>query len=275
MEVAPRKSGTRIAAISWCASPARSIQSRRPDARHFGPLITISRSASRTGGLTLRAVRILIVDDHEEIHELLTSALGRDGHHTVSAGSVAEALAALADQAPDVIVLDLALPDGSGVALCRALRRRGERAPILLLTAHGDVTRRIEGLDAGADDFLAKPFAVGELRARVRALARRGPMPATLEHRVGDVALAISERRARKSERDVPLTTREWAVLELLASRRGRVVGREEILDAIWGSVDEAANASLAVIIARIRRKLGPAVLRTQRGEGYGLATEG
>jgi DNA-binding response OmpR family regulator len=219
-------------------------------------------------------VRVLVVDDHQQIHDLLVRSLERDGHRVDSARSLSDARERLAEREADVIVLDVALPDGSGFDLCRELRRDGARAPILMLTAQGDVNRRVEGLDAGADDFLAKPFAVAEVRARVRALGRRGPVPATMEHRAGDVTLAISERRARRGAREVPLTAREWAVLELLAARNGRIVSRAEILDAIWGDGDEAASGSLDVIIARIRRKLGPRVLRTLRGEGYGLAED-
>lgn len=215
----------------------------------------------------------MVVDDQREVLELLVRALGRDGHLAVAAGSVAAAREAVAAVAPEVIVLDVALPDGSGVALCRELRRAGERAPILLLTAHANVAERVAGLEAGADDFLAKPFAVAELRARVRALGRRGPLDKPARLVIGDVELDLAARRAWRDGEEAPLTAREWAVLELLLARKGRLVSRGEMLDSIWGDVSDATSASLDVIVARVRRKLGPTVVRTVRGEGYAFGT--
>lgn len=219
-------------------------------------------------------MQILVVDDHHEVRDLLVRALGRDGHRVHASASLAEARATLAQLAPDVIVLDLGLPDGSGEDLCRELRRRERAVPILLLTAHGEVPRRVAGFEAGADDFLAKPFAVAELRARVRALGRRGPLHRPVVIRLGDVELDLAARRARRGARDVPITAREWAVLELLASRSGRVASRLAILDAVWGDDSDAASASLDVIVGRIRRKLAPSVVRTVRGEGYALGSD-
>lgn len=218
-------------------------------------------------------MKVLVVDDQREVLELLVRALGRDGHLAVAAGSVAAAREAVAAVAPEVIVLDVALPDGSGVALCRELRRAGERAPILLLTAHANVAERVAGLEAGADDFLAKPFAVAELRARVRALGRRGPLDKPARLVIGDVELDLAARRAWRDGEEAPLTAREWAVLELLLARKGRLVSRGEMLDSIWGDVSDATSASLDVIVARVRRKLGPTVVRTVRGEGYAFGT--
>ena len=141
--------------------------------------------------------------------------------------------------------------------------------PILVLTAHGEVPRRVEGFEAGADDFLAKPFAVAELRARVRALGRRGVLGRPAVIQLGDVELDLPARRASRAGRAVPVTTREWAVIELLAAHHGRVIPRGEILLSIWGDANDAASASLDVIVGRIRRKLGGQVVRTLRGEGY------
>ncbi len=226
-------------------------------------------------------MRVLVVEDHDETRDLVSRALLRDGHLVTTAGSLAAARAALAERAADVVVLDLGLPDGDGLSLCRALRDEGSGVPVLVLTAQGAVARRVEGLDAGADDFLAKPFALAELRARVRALGRRGPLPRGLTVQAGDVTLDLAARRARSRTAgesggvtagvDVPLTAREWAVIDLLAARRGRVVPRGEILEAVWGEATDATSASLDVIVARIRRKLGVGALRTLRGEGYSL----
>lgn len=216
-------------------------------------------------------VRVLLIDDHAELRDLVARALVRDGHAVTAVASVAAARAALADAPAEVIVLDLGLPDGSGMDLCRALRAEGERTPILMLTAQGEVARRVEGLEAGADDFLAKPFAVAELRARVRALGRRGPASAPATWRQGTVSLDFAARRAMVDGVEVPLTAREWALVEFLAGRGGRVAKRGEILDVVWGDDTPQASASLDVLAARVRRKLGGAALRTARGEGYAL----
>ncbi|MBI5515011.1 MAG: response regulator transcription factor [Deltaproteobacteria bacterium] len=216
-------------------------------------------------------LQVLVVEDNAETRDLVARALAHDGHTVLGARDAAEALGAVAAAVPQVIVLDLGLPDMAGVDLCRALRRRGCVAPLLVLTAHGAVDCRVECLDAGADDFLAKPFAIAELRARVRALGRRRALPGTMFHRVGEVELDLTGRRATRCGVALPLTAREWAVVELLAARAGQLVPRAEILEAVWGEESEAASASLDVIVARIRRKLGDGVLRTARGEGYAL----
>lgn len=216
-------------------------------------------------------MRVLAVDDHPEVLELVARALERDGHVVHTAIDLAEARAAISELRFDVVILDLALPDGSGIELCQELRRRSEHVPVLLLTAHGEVPQRVAGLDAGADDFVAKPFAVAELRARVRALGRRGPIDRSTFQQLGEVVLDLGGRHAMRGEHEIPLTAREWAVLDLLAARKGRVVSRADILESVWGEVTDAGSASLEVIIARIRRKLGSAAIRTLRGEGYGL----
>ncbi len=140
-----------------------------------------------------------------------------------------------------------------------------------MLTAHKDVPNRVASLDNGADDFLGKPFAIAELRARVRALGRRGPMPLGLRVRAGEATLDFAARRALVKGIETPLTSREWRVLELLALGQGRIVLRSEILEVVWGSESRASSASLDVIIGRVRRKLGEGAIRTQRGEGYAL----
>lgn len=214
-------------------------------------------------------MRLLLVDDATDLLDLVTRSLSRDGHEVQTAVTLEQARQLLSTSTPDVVILDLELPDGSGIDLCRQLRQAGNTVPVLLLTAHGEVHRRVTGLDAGADDFVAKPFAMAELRARVRALGRRGPMdrPSTIE--LGTLMIDLASRRAFDAGREIPVTGREWAVLELLLGRRGRVVSRAAILEVVWGDEGEGANASLDVIMMRIRRKLGTSLIRTVRGEGY------
>ncbi|HXS19303.1 MAG TPA: response regulator transcription factor [Polyangiaceae bacterium] len=217
-------------------------------------------------------MRLLLVDDSPELLDLVVRALSKDGHEVETASDVASALSAVNKEEPEVMVLDLALPDGTGIDLCSQLRQAGRRFPILLLTAHGEVHRRVEGLNAGADDFLSKPFAMAELRARVRALARRGPLVRQSSRLcVGAVELDLAARRAYHAGEEVPVTGREWSILELLATRKGRVVERYHILETIWDDTSEASNASLDVIVGRLRRKLGSDIIRTVRGQGYSL----
>lgn len=214
-------------------------------------------------------MRILIVEDNADVRQVVSKAVAKDGHSIATATSAAEAEALLDDRAFDLLVLDLGLPDGDGLRICRRLRAEGSALPILVLTASATIPSRVAGLDAGADDYLGKPFAVAELRARVRALLRRGlpTRPAHVE--LGNARLDFAARRAWSGKTEVPLTMREWALLDLLIGRRGRVVSRPEILESIWGAESTASAASLEVIIGRVRKKLGSAVVRTIRGEGY------
>jgi DNA-binding response OmpR family regulator len=216
-------------------------------------------------------MRVLIVDDHDELLDLVTRALTRDGHNVLTARTARDARGVLAENVVDLILLDLGLPDGSGQELCRALRRSGNSAPILVLTAQSAVSSRVECLDAGADDYLSKPFAIAELRARVRALGRRAVTVRTFAYERNDVFLDFAARRALVRGQEAPVTAREWSILELLAARVGRVVSRSEMLESVWGETSDAAGASLEVLIARIRRKLSSNVIRTVRGEGYAL----
>jgi two-component system, OmpR family, response regulator len=215
-------------------------------------------------------MRILVVDDELEMRELLSRNLGRT-HGVKSVGSCEEAVTVLAHTRFDVLILDVMLPDGSGIDLCSKLRTDGVAAPILLLTARGEVRSRVAGLDAGADDYLAKPFALTELRARVTALGRRGPMRRDRAVVIGPLVVDLEGRRVRVNDRALPLTAKELAIVDLLATRRDKVVAREDLIESVWGEVTDSARASLEVLIARIRQKLGNCahLLQTVRGVGY------
>lgn len=221
-------------------------------------------------------MRLLVVDDDEEVRALLVRALERDGHEVTAAASAREARKALAENTHDVMVLDLALPDESGIELCESLRAAQHPIAILMLTAHGEVARRVKALDAGADDFLGKPFAVAELRARIRAIARRTQTrdqePHSLRH--GDLVLDVVGRMAVRAGTRVALTRREWTILEALAARPRRLVTRAHLLEVGWENDTAGSAASLEVLVGRIRRKLGDDLIRTQRGEGYTLEVE-
>ena len=220
-------------------------------------------------------MRILVVDDELEMRELLGRNLGRS-HGVKSVGTCKEALAMLAHARFDVLILDVMLPDGSGIDLCGKLRTEGVEAPILLLTARGEVRSRVAGLDAGADDYLAKPFALSELRARVAALGRRGPVKRDRAVVIGALVVDLEGRRVRVNGRALPLTAKELGIVDLLATRRGRLVPREELIESVWGEVTDSARASLEVLIARIRHKLGESanLLQTVRGVGYMLGAD-
>jgi two-component system, OmpR family, response regulator len=219
-------------------------------------------------------MRLLVVDDDAELRDLLVRALERERHHVTAVPSVEAARRVLEHGKTDLIVLDLALPDGTGIELCDELRSSGSEVPVLMLTAHSEIGRRVRALDAGADDFLAKPFALAELRARVRALGRRsGAIEGGLRlprFRHGDAQVDLGTRRATRAGKLVTLTAREWTILEVLAAHPRRVVTRATLLSktADRGS---ASASSLEVLISRIRRKLGDDLIRTIRGEGYAL----
>ena len=223
-------------------------------------------------------MRILVVEDHEATRALVESALRSEGHRVDGAGSLRAGREKLAEGGFAAVVLDWMLPDGAGPDLCREMRGAGDATPVLILTARGDVEDRVTGLDAGADDYLRKPFAVAELRARVRALLRRGPQPEDSAVRVGNVEIRMGERRVMVGPAEVPVTAKEFGILDVLARHRGRAVSRSAILLAVWGTEDEAAAASLEVLVARLRRKIaeagGPDAIRTHRGFGYALRIE-
>jgi two-component system, OmpR family, response regulator len=219
---------------------------------------------------------VLVVEDDAETRAVVAGALTAEGLRVVAVERAAAASQALRAGDVAAAVLDVFLPDGNGIDLCRQWRRTGIAVPILVLTARADIGSRVEGLDAGADDYLAKPFAISELRARVRALLRRGThgLPERVFER-GALRVDFARREARLGAAEVPLTRRELDVLERLCSARGHAVSRDDLLEEVWGDATPQAAASLEVIIARLRRKLEPGeaggLIRTLRGYGYAL----
>lgn len=220
-------------------------------------------------------MRILLVDDDEETRELVGHALTREGYRAVLVPTPQAAQEALANARFDLVVLDVMLGEQSGLSLCAQLRREGMETPILFLSARGTVRARVEGLDAGGDDYLAKPFALRELLARVRALGRRGPALHPRQLQLGALRLDFNARRATAHGRELPVTNREWEVLRVLADASGQVVPFDSLLDRVWGESSDGARASLEVIMSRLRKKLdaaaGVPVVRTLRGCGYAL----
>jgi two-component system, OmpR family, response regulator MprA len=213
--------------------------------------------------------RVLVVDDDPPLLRMLTRSLTAEGFEVTVAADGGAALVAAERSAPDVIVLDVAMPAIDGLAVCRRLRGRGLPTPILMLTARDAVADRVAGLEAGADDYLVKPFAMQELIARLRALTRRGK-PADELLSYADLLLDTASRSVTRGSRAITLTGRESALLALLLSEAGRPVTRERAIDEIWGGAAEPNVVDRYV--ARLRRKLGPPpLIRTLRGSGFVL----
>jgi two-component system, OmpR family, response regulator MprA len=215
---------------------------------------------------------LLVVDDDAPIRRMLTRTLEAQGYAVRAVADGGSALAAVEQEPPELIVLDVGLPGMDGLAVCRRVRARGLALPILLLTARDAVGDRVSGLDAGADDYLVKPFAAEELSARVRALLRRGRTPARVLS-AGGVTLDLDSRHARRGTRDLELTAREADLLELLLLNAGQVVSRELALDRVWGNEGAATANVVDRYVAYLRRKLGdPPLIETVRGVGFTLA---
>ena len=226
-------------------------------------------------------MRVLVVDDDRSVREALSRALRLEGYTIELAPTGGDALAALANEPADVVVLDVGLPGLDGLETCRLIRAKGDSVPVLMLTARSGVSDRVAGLDAGADDYLVKPFALEELLARLRALLRRNtnqePTDATDSATLsfGDLTLNPVTRDVRRAAHDLQLTRTEFSLLELLLRHPRQVLTREVIFDRVWGYDFGANSNSLEVYIGYLRRKTevegASRVIHTVRGVGYVL----
>jgi DNA-binding response OmpR family regulator len=220
-------------------------------------------------------MRILIVEDEEHLADLLAEVLGREGHVATTASDGRSGLTRALSEDFDLLVVDWMLPDLDGVQVVKRLRSAEVRVPILMLTARAQVEDRVEGLDAGADDYLSKPFAFPELLARVRALARRPPEPETdgTSLTAGDVELDPIRHEVRRAGERVDLTAKEFALLATLMQRPGQVFTRSVLLDTVWGGTTGAYTNVVDLYIHYLRKKLDageePSRIRTVHGTGY------
>jgi DNA-binding response OmpR family regulator len=247
-----------LIALELNASPGVSAGARQEGARRPG---------------TLGGVKILVVEDDERLAAVIRRGLAESGHVVdVEYDGVAGQRAGYA-VAYDVIVLDLMLPKRDGIDVARELRRLDVRTPILMLTSRDTVEDTVLGLDAGADDYLRKPFAFAELEARLRSVARRAPVAPRTELRVADVVMDLATRRVTRAGQPIDLTARDLAFLEYLMRNAGFLLSRRRIEDAVWEHDRQTASNVIEVYVRRLRGKLSPngepSLISTVRGAGY------
>ncbi|MBM0225832.1 MULTISPECIES: response regulator transcription factor [Micromonospora] len=224
-------------------------------------------------------MRILVVEDERRLANLLAQGLREAGHAVDIRHTGPEGLLAAATGAYDTVVLDIMLPGLDGTAVCRTLREQGNHVPVLMLTARNGVPDRVAGLDAGADDYLAKPFSFDELLARLRALHRRAAGPPAAEVRAGDLRLDPARRRVFRGETEIDLSAREFDILTLLLTRAGQCLTRYQILDEVWDGETDIRSNVIDVHVATLRGKVdkpfGRHAIETLRGVGYRLRPDG
>jgi DNA-binding response OmpR family regulator len=218
-------------------------------------------------------MRILVVEDERKIARFVQKGLKEFGFAVDAVGRGDEALEVILDNRFDAVVLDIMLPGRDGLSVLRALRERSNSVPVLILTARGEICEKVEGLDLGADDYLAKPFSIEELAARLRALIRRQSGETLVRYRIGDLTLDVATRIARRGNRRIDLTGREFSLLECLMRAPGRVFTRTQLCQHVWEYQFDAGTNLVDVYIQRLRRKVDdgePAkLIQTVRGVGY------
>jgi two-component system OmpR family response regulator len=216
-------------------------------------------------------LRILLIEDDELIGGAVRDHIAATTHAIDWVKSIADAQEVTSSVNYGLILLDLQLPDGGGIEFLQRLRRRPDTTPVIILTARDQISDRIEGLNSGADDYLVKPFNLGELSARIMAVARRyvgSPQPTI---RIDDLEIDQPQRRVNVSGKDVVLTRREWAVLDLLVARPGANVSKDQIEEALYAFGSEIESNTVEVYVSRLRKKIGKERIRTARGVGYCL----
>lgn len=220
-------------------------------------------------------MRLLLVEDDARLADVVARSLREEGYAVDVAGDGEAAIVQAAVNPYDAIVLDIQLPRKSGLEACAEIRRRRNKVPILMLTSRDAVRDRVAGLDAGADDYLTKPFDLEELHARVRALLRRMPELAPQVITVGDLTVDLGAQRAERGGHTLALTTKEYVLLEYLARHAGRVIGRAELVEHVWDENHDPFTNAIEVYINRLRKKVDagrPPLIHTRRGAGYLLA---
>jgi DNA-binding response OmpR family regulator len=226
-------------------------------------------------------LQVLFVEDDVRLAQLTARYLASHGVRVTVAGDVPEGLAAATRATFDAILLDVNLPGGDGLTLCQTLRTRTS-VPIIMVTARGDEDDRVRGLDVGADDYVTKPFSSRELLSRIRAVVRRARGQVGAEAgvvRVGSLTLEAARLRVTRGGQEIPVTAYEFAILQALAERAGRILNREQLLELAKGNAEEAFDRSIDVHVSRLRAKLGddarrPRLLKTVRGVGYTLTAD-
>jgi DNA-binding response OmpR family regulator len=216
---------------------------------------------------------ILLIEDNHKLAQNVSTILQSEGYQVDVAQSVDQALTLSEERSYDLTILDLGLPDGDGIELCRTFRDCGYTWPILMLTARINIESKVEGLDSGADDYLTKPFLSEELLARVRALFRRESSQKSNVIQVGDITYDTSKKTLTKSGQHLDLSPIELKLLELLMVKRGQVLTSAELYDKVWGdtSGELLFSDTLKVTIARLRKKIGYDIITTVPGHGYGI----
>ena len=223
-----------------------------------------------------KCMRILVIEDESKVASLVRRALEEEGHSVQVALNGEEGLDLALTTQPDLIILDWLLPGQDGLTICQAIRASGSHTPILMLTARDAVEHRVAGLDSGADDYLTKPFALGELLARVRALFRRGVLPQAPVLTIGDLVLDPATRSVRRGELEIDLSAREFSLLDHLMRNAGRTLTRSMIAERVWGYEFDSGTNVVDVYINYLRNKIdrghAQKLIHTTRGVGYRLS---
>jgi two-component system copper resistance phosphate regulon response regulator CusR len=230
------------------------------------------------GALKDDGMRILVIEDEQKLAEILSRSLRGEGFIVDLAATADDGFQWATQDHYDLIVLDLLLPDGSGTEVLRRLRQRRQTVPILILTARSDLETKVENFEAGADDYLTKPFALPELLVRVRALMRRGPAIKETVIKLADLEVDRLSRQVRRAGRRIELSPKEYSLLEYFLLNTGRVLSRSMIIDRVWDQSFEGFTNIVDVYVRQLRRKIDegfePKLIRTARGLGYSIDTD-